>query len=87
MQKGVNENEFFYFTGDFGLIKEKVTEITDRIIRRTVGTTLADFFAVSVCPVSFGLYRFNTDSQGLGRFLVIHPLEIAQLEYFTAFPG
>ena len=77
MQKGVNENEFFYFTGDFGLIKEKVTEITDRIIRRTAGTTLADFFAVSVCP----------DSQGLGRFLVIHPLEIAQLEYFTAFPG
>jgi len=34
-----------------------------------------------------GFYRFNTDSQGLGRFLVIHPLEIAQLEYFTAFPG
>ena len=83
MQKGVNENEFFYFTGDFGLIKEKVTEITDRIIRRTAGTTLADFFAVSV----LGFYRFNTDSQGLGRFLVIHPLEIAQLEYFTAFPG
>ena len=59
MQKGENENEFFYFTGDFGLIKEKVTEITDRIIRRTVGTTLADFFAVSVCPVSFGLLPFQ----------------------------
>ena len=87
MQKGVNENEFFYFTGDFGLIKEKVTEITDRIIRRTAGTTLADFFAVSVAPFLLGFYRFNTDSQGLGRFLVIHPLEIAQLEYFTAFPG
>ena len=55
----INENEFFYFTGDFGLIKEKVTEITDRIIRRTVGTTLADFFAVSVCPVSFGLLPFQ----------------------------
>ena len=53
------ENEFFYFTGDFGLIKEKVTEITDRIIRRTAGTTLADFFAVSVCPVSFGLLPFQ----------------------------
>ena len=51
--------KFFYFTGDFGLIKEKVTEITDRIIRRTAGTTLADFFAVSVCPVSFGLLPFQ----------------------------
>ena len=44
---------------DYELIKEKVTEITDRIIRRTVGTTLADFFAVSVCPVSFGLLPFQ----------------------------
>lgn len=66
MQKGVNENEFFYFTGDFGLIKEKVTEITDRIIRRTVGTTLADFFAVSVCPVSFGLLPFQYWFAGFG---------------------
>ena len=44
---------------DYELIKEKVTEITDRIIRRTAGTTLADFFAVSVCPVSFGLLPFQ----------------------------
>lgn len=66
MQKGVNENEFFYFTGDFGLIKEKVTEITDRIIRRTAGTTLADFFAVSVCPVSFGLLPFQYWFAGFG---------------------
>ena len=36
---------FFYFTGDFGLIKEKVTEITDRIIRLTACATLADVFA------------------------------------------
>ena len=79
MQKGVNENEFFYFTGDFGLIKEKVTEQRVQLLQI--------FSQYLFAPFLLGFYRFNTDSQGLGRFLVIHPLEIAQLEYFTAFPG